>query len=194
MPLMQEHNIIFIHIPKNGGTSITNTLNMSLTGHYIWHQHPGFEDAKYTFATIRNPWERVVSAYTYARTRNSYWHSDTNIHPDYNLLSTKTFDEHVDILYKNRSILQHGWSDQSSFIYDDNNNLKVDRLIKLENLNEELQAMFNDLNIDIKVNIPIINNTSHDDYFKYYSNPDNILKVAEVFNRDIDNLGYTYEY
>jgi hypothetical protein len=194
MAILKQFNLLFIHIPKNGGTAIINTLGMEMNGHYRWDTHPYFNENFYKFSTIRNPWARVVSAYNYARLEQSYWHSIKNCkHPDYDLLKNLTFEEHINLLIKNKKIFEHGWDEQSTFVYDNNDNLKVNKLIRLENLNIEINQMFNELNLPLNINIPIINSSASTDYKKYYTNTDLIDKVAYVYKRDINNLKYTYE-
>jgi chondroitin 4-sulfotransferase 11 len=71
----EKHNILFVHIPKNAGTSIINSLEMTNTEHYPLSVLQGYMD-KETFdnaikiAVIRNPWERMVSYYRYRQLKN----------------------------------------------------------------------------------------------------------------------------
>lgn len=64
---------IFVHIPKNAGTSVEELLIGSATAPQSQHftcrelrQHnPTLYDAYYRFCVIRNPYDRLVSAYEY---------------------------------------------------------------------------------------------------------------------------------
>jgi hypothetical protein len=82
----EKHNVLFIHIPKNAGTSILNSLEIKNAKHYPLSVLQGYMD-KETFdnaikiAVVRNPWERMVSYYRYRQLKNqdpkdfpfSYW-------------------------------------------------------------------------------------------------------------------------
>jgi hypothetical protein len=92
--ILHDKKIIFIHIPKTGGTSIENFFNGSLihfddldTDRYIgfckkrkqWLQHSSFPEIKrhykqnkdlskyLSFAFVRNPWDRAVSSWLWSK-------------------------------------------------------------------------------------------------------------------------------
>lgn len=55
-------SVAFVHIPKTGGCSIREALGMSKTQHHvIASQLP----ADFRFAFVRNPYERLLSAFAY---------------------------------------------------------------------------------------------------------------------------------
>jgi hypothetical protein len=82
----EKHNVLFVHIPKNAGTSILDSLEIKNAKHYPLSVLQGYMD-KETFdnaikiAVVRNPWERMVSYYRYRQLKNqdpkdfpfSYW-------------------------------------------------------------------------------------------------------------------------
>src|SRR5207302_4792563 len=62
---------LFIHIPKNAGVSISQAIY----GRQVWHRtasffrdsDPDYFSGRVSFAVVRNPWDRLVSAYEYHR-------------------------------------------------------------------------------------------------------------------------------
>jgi len=198
MPISFRHKLIFIHIPKNAGTAITNTLNMSDIGHhmpeYYIKKYPNeWKDYK-KFAVVRNPWDRVVSNYEYAKLEESYWHSRKNNRPyskhvDYTLLHNKTFVDCINILTSNRNNLRHqGWRNQSTYLKLGNSFIDDIEIVKFENLQEELK---NKINIDI--NIPTINSSNHNDYSSYYTDDSLSDGVRKVYIEDVEKFKYKFK-
>lgn len=199
MPISDFIKTIFIHIPKNAGTAITNskTAKFYMGGHHsakeIKNQHPKLWEEYFKFAVVRNPWDRVVSNYEYARMEESYWHhvKGSNVgatHFDYYTLKDKTFEECVNMLYENRHTLKHqGWASQYVWISDDEKNILVDKIFYHETLNidEEFNKLIPDLE---KVNL----STRKSNNFKDYYTQELIDKVAEIYKEDIKlfNLNY----
>ncbi len=148
MPIDHERKIILIHIPKNGGTSVEKSLGMTATGHRIWQR---FRDefpkewATYRrIAIVRDPLDRLISCYEYARMDRSYWHAADGggtygKHPDYDVCRERSFQEVVSALLDGRLRLWHdGWRPQYDWIYD--GELLVDDLIPMEHLDSWLSG------------------------------------------------------
>ncbi len=100
--------------------------NILYIGPYIENadilEHPISEYFK--FAVVRNPWDRVVSCYEYAKMEESYWHATkgkarAGKHLDYDLLKDCSFENCLDILKNTPQKLRHqGWANQSNYIYN----------------------------------------------------------------------------
>lgn len=65
-----DHRSIFIHVPRTGGTSLSRALG-ARHEHFPISRYAGFDrDAfrhYFKFAFVRNPWDRLLSAYVYLR-------------------------------------------------------------------------------------------------------------------------------
>ena len=69
---VRDSGVLFIHVPKAAGTSIARALyGVEGVGHYraveARAQDPQLFERLYRFAVIRNPWQRLLSAYRFAR-------------------------------------------------------------------------------------------------------------------------------
>ena len=78
--IIEEHKAIFIHIPKNAGTSIKDFFNRSdkfciplikINKHDTIHQiklkAPKLYNSFRKFAIVRNPYDRTLSWYSYLK-------------------------------------------------------------------------------------------------------------------------------
>ena len=66
-----RYRCFFIHIPRTGGNSIASTILDGRTAHtpYFVYQraYPDEFDEFFKFCFVRNPWDRLVSAYFYLK-------------------------------------------------------------------------------------------------------------------------------
>jgi hypothetical protein len=144
-----KRKIIFLHIPKTGGTSVEKALNLlskeygyginnnkKAMQHYDWHQYKKHLGEKifnkyYKFTISRNPYDKVTSDY--------FWLKNI-AKVEYDNFQNKSFDEYLDYcehIVKNRlynlTIYHDHFKPQHRFIYDNNNKLMIDRILRFEN-------------------------------------------------------------
>jgi len=153
MPIDHNRKLIFIHIPKNAGTAIERHCNMKDTGHKNWKYYFSkylSEWEEYTsFAIIRDPVDRFISSYRYARMKKSYWHDNPQPnkaiygeHPDYQICNKFDINSLCSKLNSNAVKLSHpGWLPQYKWICNWRRKVKIDVLIKYENLNKGLETL-----------------------------------------------------
>lgn len=220
--------IVFIHIPKNGGSSINKTLSenkekildsryeYNMDYGYFCHRFLKYEIDKYKddfkITCIRNPNYRFISMYTYTKMcierekKNDNY--NTNIFAkiennliDYNMLDSfddfiksfkkfyyeKVYSDYFNLEYINFNIDNvHGnenilYYPQNWFITNNDNEILVDKIIKLENIDEEFKTII-DLNIE-KINISCNDNTK---YLNILLNHDNYSDIKEIYKNDFD--------
>ena len=206
MPVSDDIKLIFIHIPKNAGTSIYKEFfddgsgRGAFFGHHKWQKYnrkiPGKWRSYTTFSVVRNPWDRVVSNYVYARKEESYWHSAKNPgkskmgkHFDYDTLKNKSFSEAVNILDE----LEHqGWGYQHPYICDNDLNIKVDYVLRMENLDVEMKEMFDRENISVDYNMSKKNVTREDKNYREWYDKETQKKVEKYYKKDIEIFNYSF--
>lgn len=204
MPVSDSLNLIFVHIPKNAGTTIDNTFfgeeRGKFSGHHKWGTYKTKVSDKWdnytTFSIVRNPWDRVVSSYVYARKDESYWHSAINPeqsrmgkHFDYDTLKDKSFSEAVEMI----DDLEHqSWGSQYPYICDDEKNTKVDYVLRMENLNSELENMFSEEGVEVKYNMKKENVTREEKDYREWYNGETKKKVKNYYKTDIELFDYSF--
>ena len=182
---MEEVKRLFIHIPKNGGTSVqkemTNTLSF---GHDRWRDVP--RDIRYihqSFAVIRNPWARIVSRYVMGIST-----SNTNDHGT----TWNTFEEFLETRHlwtdKQWNDPIRSWNTQYDYVCDENDIVRCD-ILRLEFIDDELSPYLN-------LNTPYIVRENVGDYtrnYQDYYNKQTIQIVADWYEQDIDYWGFDFD-
>ena len=191
-----SHKFIFIHIPKTAGTTISTALRpygLAGEGHntlqHIQDESSITDDQLntfYKFATVRNPWDLVVSQYFYSKMKNSYWHSEVNQHPDYKLANNIIFKEFVRLLVNDKLNTSITRRQQSHWL-----DKRLDFLIRFETLKEDFAKVCNKIGCS-DVILKNINTSKHNHYSTYYDDESRDC-VLNYFSKDIKRLGYEFE-
>ena len=194
--IVKDPQTTFIHIPKNAGVAISRWLVMNVHGSYFLdRQHGGkhanqtrikrYADSKdiklgYTFCCVRNPWDRVVSAYHYYLRRNAESNGKHGF----------TKEEVSWEKFINRDWRDGSWGcvDRPQTQYFTN----VDTILKYENLVRD----FYKIQKHFEWYTPLTSANSSDrkkDYRHYYTNPKWIDAVALHYKDDIGRFNYSFE-
>lgn len=194
MPVSWSRNIIFIHIPKTAGVSITEALEAEgvwkRNAHHLAarpapevepFQHltlkqltsllgVSYVKNAYVFSVVRNPFDRLVSYYTWMKARNKLTCSfDEFVQGDFDIP-----DPQIDYLRLTRSG-------------------SVDRyLINQVGYYEHLNSLWRGLQkqIGTKRKLPWENKTTHRWYGDYYKDSGTRDFVLDFYAEDFETFGY----
>ena len=199
-PIWLRKGIVFVHIPKAAGTSI----NEAIFGRFMGHVRARDIDrwgsdrlkALPCFAVTRNPWDRLVSAYRFARrgrgvggARQAWvWRPEQYQVPEF-----ATFDSFVKDWLAPRDIarLDPIFQPQSQYTCDAEGTLLVDHVGKLENLAPTID--FVAARAGQKLAVPQANRSGERvDYRSFYS-PELADVVGCIYAEDIHRFGYGFE-
>ena len=151
MTINHEKKLIFIHIPKNAGTSIIKAMGVenlfmdNTIKEYKEHYGDYWNEYK-KFTVVREPIDRFISAYKFARMDESGWFSATGEeglekHHHYELCNEMNINEYISYLYKNPEKFNRWISPQTFIISNENGEREIDYYVRYENLLEDLQKI-----------------------------------------------------
>lgn len=189
-----ERRAIFVHIPKAAGTSVALSLFGELPYHYTaGHYRVIFGRRTYRryfkFAFVRNPWDRLYSAYHYLRAGG--WNDADKAWAEANLARFTSFDQFVlEWLTRERLASYMHFHTQASFICDWRGRPIIDHLGYFETLEEDFRLIAARLGVDAALGH--VNRSDRKDYRAAYSSAA-MERVAEVYREDIEAFGYDFD-
>ena len=197
----EQNRCIFIHIPKTAGSAIGENLFGHLGGghmtyrdyQWVFNQIYGVKDFDqyFKFAFVRNPWDRVVSAFAFLRDGGNTWQDQ------------QFLDNHRSA-FENFNTFIHEWLSehtaqeclhlrpQIDFLCDDSGQMAVDYLGRYELLHDDYENIRAQLGIGKPLPKRKTNQSSHRHYREYYDK-EAVEKVAKIYDRDIKELGYRFD-
>jgi hypothetical protein len=185
------HRCIFFHVPKTGGLSVSEALfGNHAAGHLdvrtarlifgAWRLRTYFK-----FSFVRNPWDRLVSAYYYLRRG----------HPTSKIAgvvaASPGFTDFVKTSLCDPIVAQEiHIRPQSSFLLDNAGRLIVDFVGRFESLERDFSTVARRLGIERT--LAHRNQSDHRDYRSCYDSTSRDI-VAEFYRKDIDLFGYRFD-
>lgn len=211
--ISDKHKFIFVHPAKTGGTSIEVALEPHSDCKLVYGKNPRHDNPRvrykkknikhirldparilvggslvgwYVFATVRNPWDRCVSAWAYQSTIPERdvppfsewcpWRLSRMVPPG--------------VTEKNWGALRPLLDQTMDFIRVNITRGEV-RFVRFESLQDDFDGVCADLDLP-QIELPHTLKTEHDHYSTYYDDRTRAL-VAEYFARDIARFGYQFE-
>jgi hypothetical protein len=172
-----ERKVVFVHVPRTGGTSIEEAFGLREESKQIHHWKASellhlADDDYYWFSFVRNPWDKTISSYFQPANKKIGW------------LSGKTLDYFFDNWKGSSAPCEHS---ETQLGYLDIPNIDV---FKYENRDEHVSFLETKFNTPIK-NIHIRKTKRDRDYRKYYNNKTKEI-VRNLFIADIEMFNYDY--
>jgi chondroitin 4-sulfotransferase 11 len=209
MIICKEKNIIFVHIPKNSGTSMTDAIKekypLSIirkgvdinTGYDKMHLYTDIID-KYInkiflnnmkrFCIIRNPYEKFCSAYYNFRPRYIEKYSENSSYGNINKFIKMIDNDFIYGKQNNYYDPRVHYRPQYTFIYDNNCNNTIDIILRYENLNNDISELNKKYGLCIKK----YGNEKKYKKLKYINelNKESINILNKLYKKDFELLNY----
>lgn len=203
MIIYNENEFIFIHIPKNSGTTMANELqntyshttllegvvrdgmNIGIDRMHLYYDvidkfiPKNKLDNYFKFCIVRNPYNKLYSAWNFIKDRHGY--KDVN-----DFIKYKLDDEFI---YGKELIPRDArvhYRPQFTFVYDNENNKFADFIIRYENLNEDIHKM----NEKYGLKIPLYDNGNTQKSYISLLNKESITKINSLYKKDFELFNY----
>jgi hypothetical protein len=189
-----QYQCIFIHITKSAGTSISRSLFGYLPYHHTAIDYRVIFGRRtfnqyFKFAFVRNPWDRLYSAYRYLKSGG--WNETDKQWAETHLGAFRDFNHFVKQWLTPEAINSHihFWP-QYRFLCDSRGRLLVDYLGYFETLQSDVEKI--SARLDIDASLARHNASPGRDYRTVY---DDVARniVAQVYADDIELLGYDFD-
>lgn len=195
--ICHDKKCIFIHIPKCAGSSINQQLKLKsvgFSGHSPASYHTEYLNKYFSFSFVRNPYDRIASAYKYFQKLNEghRWYKRNKIISD--KASEMSFNEFVNhipdfikLMNREEGSFESGIHFQpfSYFL-----NERIDYIGKTENSNVDYIKVCEKLGLQKKP-LRKINTTNSLNYQKLYIEESKDA-VYNIYKEDIKK--YNYEF
>ncbi len=133
-------------------------------------------DGLFKFAFVRNPWDRMVSLYSYILAR-------TDHHRRARVLKLQNFEAYL------RFEIQRRTPTQTDMICDRRGQLLVDFVGRFERFSADFEQICARIGVDYQ---PLRKNSSSHEPYSYYYNDVTRRLVADYFAPDIERFGYEF--
>lgn len=193
MMISHEFKMIFIHVHRTGGTTLSNLLMQEMgTDVEIISQHGNAKGSEvalldehpdyFTFGFVRNPWERLVSWYDRINTAGIGKNMATNNRAD--------FEGFLMSLAESSANDPNFHFNQLDYFTDKSGVIRTDKIGRFETYEADLKSLLEAFGYHI-LDIPKLNATHSRDYQSYYTVASEQL-IAEICSKDITHFGYKF--
>ena len=186
---------IFVHIPKTAGISLIKSIygeNIDSGGHrkitHLSKLMPGSINDYFTFTIVRNPWDRLYSAYKFLNKGGINQHDENAFR--LHLSSIDSFEDFV-MNWLHEDNLKHiiHFYPQSWFLKNNDEKVELDFIGRFEYLNSDFAEIANKMGVNNK--LKHLNKGDKRHYKSVYTK-EMIEKVKLIYKEDIERFNYTF--
>jgi len=194
-----QYKLIFLHIPRTGGTSIENAIcgkdwfdvhapSKHLTAHSAKKIYAEYWDKYLKFTFVRNPWDRMVSMLKYE------WFYGVKINQEKKILLDDYFDKFKKVEYDERFFNANQFNDykyieNSVYLNIIGNNM--DFIGKFENLQEDFERVCKLVGLPASKLSHIEKSQNRKKYQEYYTEETKNL-IYNKFKKEIKQFNYLF--
>jgi len=197
--ISHSHKFIFFHGYKTAGTGIKRTLDDIVDKDQFWspnkqhlpaQKHLEFYgdsifDNYLKFSVVRNPWDRLVSAYFYLKSRNLVETKNQFVKKNIQFCQENSFTDYVN--YKNKP-------KPLADILCIDGKLTTDFIIRLESLQDGFDEFCDKIGIPHRNLSKMNHNTSRPaTHYSVHYTPEAVKSVKQFYKKDLSLFPYTFD-
>lgn len=186
---------IFVHIPKCAGVSVAGALFGNLGGGHLTFDDytrifaPGEVLSYFKFTIVRNPWDRLVSAFHFLRAGG--FGEEDRAWADANLTRFADFGEFVREWVNPENVWKwHHFRPQYHYVREKEDRVRLDFIGRFETIDADFEQIARRLGRPSRM--AVTNRSERGSYRGYYT-PREAGIVADVYAEDIALLDYRFE-
>jgi chondroitin 4-sulfotransferase 11 len=197
-PWNQEHQAIFVHIPKTAGTSVLAALGAPAV--FDTHAparsyraaYPDFFARAYKFAFVRNPWDRFASSFHFMKTGTDWpmqqqWAQRTIGDMDFRAFTLRLKEP----LFRATVLSERFFWPQTFWLGGANGGL-VDEIFRFEALDDAMARLCARFGLPQPAVTPHLRKVEKPD-FRALFDAETAAIVGRLYRRDVAALGYSFE-
>ena len=164
--------------------------------HYTLEQYKNMNTFKpekfckaWKFTFIRNPFDRLVSAYHYSQDTSGVWKDlsfENFVDKAKEVMDCKKYYEWFGPIQPNHLCAQH------LYVYDENNRFIPDYVGRHENFDVDVKNILEHLGLDIPDQIARINTTPNRSFYREYYDTSTKKIVEKIYEKDLNLFGYEF--
>ena len=185
---------IFVHIPKCAGISVSQALYGNIGGghtsldQYINVFEPQKFEDYFKFCFVRNPWDRLVSAYFFLKSGG--FNSWDEIFFNQELSRFHDFNDFVLRWVNPENVMKYyHFMPQYIFIVDKFFKVSVDYICYFENIDSDFEFICNKIGVPASLKK---SNTGHREQFHKYYTATTKKIVANTYKIDVELFNYNF--
>lgn len=187
----------FVRVPRTASYRMKILLGQKTMGHYSANTYTDLVGAdewakKYSFAFVRNPFDRLVSWYCLGLNLGERVNHIYKNYKGFNEWVINGYNHHWVYPYIDEVTLKYlpNPLKQTEWVLDVNKNIAVNFIGRYENIENDSNKVLKHLNM--KSRFVKNNNSNHDNYRSYYYYRDTIEFVRKEFKEDLDLFNYDF--
>jgi hypothetical protein len=194
----RQHRAIFVHVPKTAGMSVSEMFGMRRPADYhapacaYRAADPAFFTAAFKFAVVRNPWDRLVSAFHYSLFTSPF--AQERAWGARHLAPFDDFGQFVRALrarsFRALVFQRLIFMPQSYFVCDLAGRVQVNEAIPFEDLGRRLAETA--AHLGVALTPARVNASDHAPYASYYTEETQDI-VGRLYRADVAAFGYEFD-
>lgn len=191
----EQKKCIFVHIPKCAGISVSKSLfnnlgggHLSIMDYQLIYGQSKFKDF-FTFTFVRNPWDRVFSAYNFLN-KGGFDKAD-KLWAEENLSCFNSFNQFVCTWVTEKNI--YSWNHfipQYRFVCDPYGNIKVNFIGRFESIENDFKYISQKINCNDY--LEHTNKSNNSMAYKEFYTKKSIEIIRNIYTKDIELFGYNF--